>query len=85
MGNVAVVSGVLAQVVAGAGASASGCGNECEWLRVWVRGGITGKGRSGAALLEKMRACITQRTKTHTLDRCTGLWTHTRLWKHLSL
>lgn len=40
-------------MIAGAGASASGCGNECEWLRVWVRGGITGKGRSGAALLEK--------------------------------
>ena len=41
------------RVIAGAGASASGCGNECEWLRVWVRGGITGKGRSGATLLEK--------------------------------
>lgn len=39
-----MLSGVLAQVVAGAGASASGCGNECEWLRVWVRGGIIGKG-----------------------------------------
>lgn len=48
-----MVSGVLAQVVADAGASASGCGNECEWLRVWVRGGITGEGCSGAALLEK--------------------------------
>lgn len=64
MGNVAVLSGVLAQVVAGAGASASGCGNECEWLRVWVRGGITGKGcelalRKGRKLtrLIGVRAC----------------------------
>lgn len=52
-----MLSGVLAQVVAGAGTNASGCGNECEWLRVWVRGGITGKGRSGAALLERVR-CV---------------------------
>lgn len=62
------------------------CGITGEGREVAPRvGGITGERCSGAALLERERACITQRTKTHTLDRYTGLWTHARLWKHLSL
>lgn len=89
---------VLAQVVAGAGAGA-GAGLHYARIRRGITGegrevaprvgGITGKGaewhRGLATLLEREQACITQRTKTHTLDRCTGLWTHARLWKHLSL
>lgn len=80
------------QVVASAGAGAGAAallekgavvrdGTTGEEREVAPRvGDITGKGCSGAALLEKDAGCdITQRTKTHTLDRCTDLWTHARL------
>lgn len=82
------------RVIAGAGASArAGAaallekgavvrdGTTGEEREVAPRvGGITGKGCSGAALLEKDAGCdITQRTKTHTLDRCTSLLRHARL------
>lgn len=82
------------RVGAGVGAGA-GAGAGLHYAR--VRRGITGEGRevaprvrgitgercSGAALLERERAHITQRTKTHTLDRCTGLWTHARRYRLL--